>query len=623
MLLYSKTLLLFGVLALFAGNLPLTAADRPNILWIVSEDNSQLLGCYGDANARTPHLDALAGRGIRYTNSFANAPVCAVARSSWILGVPAVSTGTSHMRSKYRIPRDIFKTYPELLKEAGYFVTNRSKTDYNTDSIDVKAVWDMCSRNAHYSKRADGQPFFAVFNLGESHESGIFREKHTKEPRVAAENITVPPYQLPVPAVINDWRYYYDRLELMDARVGEALRELEESGEAENTIVVYCSDHGGITLRSKRFLHDTGTRIPLIVYFPEKWQHLAPEKPGTVSDRLVQFIDMPKTWLSLCGVTPPDVMTGRIFLGREIQPAPETVFLFSGRFDESPDTSRGITDGRWKYIRNYESDRPRFQTLTYPLRHFGQIAQYEAYLAGKTNAQQSAQYQPQPPEELYDTLKDPHEVNNLASSNPEMLTTMRKRLQQHILQSRDLGFIPETLKESIDATSEQTIFEFGQSSKNYPLKDVLIIATLASDGDAANIRHFKQALQSDNETIRYWGAVGLRILGKDAAPARKAIEEAIKDKSPSVRTQAMITLGKLGEMNRATQLLLEEAEKATGDIHAMWAIDGLCLLDAPEALEGHDVEAINKGNYSNRRTKLLKAGGSAWRMPSREMLLDY
>ena len=618
-----KNLLFLSLLILSTSNWLIAVADRPNILWIVSEDNGQQLGCYGDPNAHTPNLDALAERGIRYTNSFANAPVCAVARSSWIFGVPAVSTGTTHMRSKYRVPRAVFQTYPELLKEAGYFVTNCSKTDYNTSSINADTIWDISSSKAHYNNRAKGQPFFAVFNLGETHESGIFREKHTKEPRVAPENISVPPYQLPVKEVINDWRYYYDRLELMDAKVGKLLDELEESGEAANTIIIYCSDHGGITLRSKRYLYDTGTRIPLIVYFPEKWQHLAPQKPGTVSERLVQFIDMPKTWLSLCGVIPSDVMTGHIFLGKDIEPAPETVFLFSARFDESPDTSRGVTDGRWKYIRNYESDRPRFQTLTYPLRQLGQIAQHEAYLAGKTNALQSAQYQAQPPEELYDTRNDPYEINNLADSNPKMLAVMRKRLQEQILQSHDLGFIPEPLMQSIDQSSKETLFEFGQSAKNYPLKQILELATLASDGNARNLKHFETALKSDNEIFRYWGIVGMRILGKEAAPAQNVIEDALSDESPSVRTQAMIALGKLGEMNRATKLLVQEAQSAQSDIHAMWALDGLKLLDAPEALTEIEAEKVYKGPYAMRCVKLLQAGGSAWRMPSSEMLMDY
>ncbi|MEM1223541.1 MAG: sulfatase-like hydrolase/transferase [Verrucomicrobiota bacterium] len=594
--------------------------ERPNILWITSEDNGPFLGCYGDTNAKTPNLDQLAAEGILYTNCFANAPVCAVARSSWIWGVPAVTTGTIHMRSKYFVPQKIFTTYPKLLKQAGYYVTNNFKTDYNTNTIKNNKIWDECNKRAHYKNRSEGQPFFSIFNLTTSHESGIFPVNHKTSLRVPAESIRVPAYQVATPEVIRDWRNYYNRLELMDSQVGQILDELKASGEAENTIIAYCSDHGGVTLRSKRFLHDTGTRVPLIVYFPEKWQHLAPEQPGSVSNRLVQFIDMPKTWLSLAGINPPNFMPGYVFLGTQIEAEPESVFLFSGRFDESPDTSRAVTDGRWKYIRNYESDRPRFQMLRYPLRQIGQVSQYEIYKSGRANSKQAAQYEPQPPEELYDTEKDPDEVNNLADTNPQVLAKMRQLLDEHILENHDLGFIPEPLMEVINNKREQTIYEFGQSEMNYPINEVLQMATLASTGDPVNLATFETALTHPNETIRYWATVGLRVLGEQAAPAKASIEKAMQDESPSVRITAAIVFGHIGERSQATALLVEEARNATGDVHSMWALDGLKLLDAPEAVEGiPDEELVGNGNYSKAVVEMLKAGGSTWRKPDAEL----
>ncbi|MEM7791896.1 MAG: sulfatase-like hydrolase/transferase [Verrucomicrobiota bacterium] len=597
-----------------------TENERPNILWITSEDNGPFLGCYGDPNAKTPNLDKLAEEGILYKNCFANAPVCAVARSSWIWGVPAVTTGTIHMRSKYSVPQHAFTTYPELFKQAGYYVTNNAKTDYNTNTIRLNKIWHMCGKRAHYKSRANGQPFFAIFNLTTSHESGIFPVNHKASLRVPAESIRIPAYQVATPEVIQDWRNYYNRMELMDSQVGQILKELKASGEAENTIIAYCSDHGGVTLRSKRFLHDTGTRVPLIVYFPEKWQHLAPEQPGSVSDRLVQFIDMPKTWLSLAGITPPASMPGYVFLGNQIEPGPESVFLFSGRFDESPDTSRAVTDGRWKYIRNYESDRPRFQMLRYPLRQIGQVSQYEVYKSGQANSKQAAQYEPQPAEELYDTEKDPDEVDNLVESDPQMLARMRQLLDEHIINSHDLGFMPETLMEEVNAKREQTIYDFGQSEENYPLKEVLEIATIASTGDPENLARFETGLTHPNETIRYWAAVGLRILGERAAPAKAAIEQAMLDDRASVRINAAISLGHIGERDQATTFLVEEARKAKGDVHSMWALDGLKLLDAPEAIDGiPEEELVGNGNYSKAVAEMLKAGGSTWRKPDAEL----
>lgn len=594
------------------------AAERPNILWITSEDNSTFLGCYGDENARTPNLDRLAEGGIRYDNFFANAPVCAVARNSWIFGAPAVTTGALHMRSSYQVPREQFKTYPELLKASGYYVTNNSKTDYNTRSIDANEIWDESSNQAHYKKRPDGAPFFAVFNIFHSHESRIFPARKPKKRRVPVEALTLPPYQLATTETIDDWRAYYERLEQMDDEVGRLLEELEASGEADDTIIVYCSDHGGVTLRSKRYLHDSGTRVPLIVSFPEKWRHLAPGVPGSASKRLVQFIDLPKTFLSLAGLEPPESMTGRIFLGEATERAPSSVFLFSGRFDEAPDNSRGVTDGRWKYIRNFESDRPLFQMLNYPLRQEGQTSQWRAWRDGRTNARQSAHYQPQPPEELYDTHADPHEVHNLAAAESERLDLMRARLRWHILETRDLGLIPEPMMEAIDASGTKTLYSFGQSEADYPLSRILDLAIQASDRNPASRSDFIRALQDENPVIRYWGMVGLREPGTFGEAVDDCIEKALADPEPSVRIQAAIALARDGEREQALDLLLQEARRATGDIHAAWALDAIKLLDAPEVLADlseKEIEALKKGFNSKRIINLLKAGGSVSRMP--------
>jgi len=603
----------------FCHSVVCAAAERPNILWITSEDNSSFLGCYGDANALTPNLDRLAERGIRYDNFFANAPVCAVARSSWIFGVPAVSTGTLHMRSQYRVPRERFKTYPELLKASGYYVTNNSKTDYNTKSINPNLIWDESSGQAHYNKRPGNTPFFAVFNIFESHESRIFPGRKPDQRRVPAAAITVPPYQVASPETIDDWRAYYEQLEKMDAQVGRLLDELEASGEADNTIIVYCSDHGGVTLRSKRYLYDSGTRVPLIVSFPEKWQHLAPAAPASLSQRLVQFIDLPKTFLSLAGLELPEVMSGRIFLGDATEPPPSSVYLFSGRFDEAPDNSRAVTDGRWKYIRNFESDRPLFQMLNYPLRQQGQVSQWEAYRAGMTFPLQAAHYQCQPPEELYDTLNDPHEVRNLAQSEPGMLDTMRARLRSHVLETRDLGLIPEPMMEAIDTSGKETIYSFGQSEANYPLAQIFDLATLASDRDPANQPAFIEALQDKNPIIRYWGMVGLRMLWVAEGGIDAVVEQALADPAPSVRIQAAIYLGRTGQRERALEVLLQESLRAEGDIHSAWALDAIKLLDAPQALAAlskAQVEALaGKGFCSKRLVNLLQAGGSVSSMP--------
>ncbi len=595
-----------------------TQPNQPNILWITSEDNGRYLGCYGDPNARTPNLDALATKGIRYTQTYANAPVCAPARNSWIFATHASSLGTHHMRSKYLVPREQFSTYPELFNQAGYYTTNNSKTDYNTHSIDVQEIWDECSREAHYQNRPEGSPFFAIFNLKTSHESQIFPANwQDREPKTPAAPLQIPPYQLAIPEVVSDWQRYYDQLEIMDARVGELLAELEASGEAENTIIAYCSDHAGVMLRSKRYLHDSGTRVPFILYFPEKWQHLAPDKPGTVSDRLVQFIDMPKTWLSLAGITPAPTMNGHVFAGDQKEAEPESIYLFSGRFDESPDTSRAVTDGRWKLIRNFEPDRPRFQTLTFPLRQDGQYHHWIAHLDGKTNETQAAHYQAQPAIELYDTLEDPHEVNNLAQQRSDIVEKMSGQMRDHALATHDLGFLPEPLMESINNAQQETIYQYGQSASHYPLADIYDLAVKASMQDPANEPTFYSKLEHENITIRHWSAVGLRLLASKNIGSIPELKQILTDPSPTVSIPAAVALGYLGEKEAAVSFLLKSAQAAQYDIATSWALDGLKLLNQTEAVADIPAETLDKGKYSARIVEILNACGSSWQMPAR------
>jgi len=597
-------------------------APRPNILWITSEDNGRFLGCYGDPNARTPHLDSLAQRGVRYENCYANAPVCSVARSSWILGMPAISAGIFHMRCSYRVPEKLIP-YPTLLRQAGYYVTNNSKTDYNTSSFQGN-IWDECSGKAHYRNRKPGQPFFAVFNTTLSHESSIFpatvrkslqNQSIPEKPRVAAENIALPPYQLRTPETVYDWQRMYDALDLMDQEIGRILQELQELGAADNTIVIYNSDHGGITLRSKRYLYDSGTRVPLIVCFPDKWKHLAPSQAGSVSTRLTQFLDMPRTFLSLCGAEIPAHYSGAIFLGEGTEPAPENLLLFSNRFDECPDMRRALTDGRWKYIRNYQPDRPRYQMLRYIWNQEGQQSQFRAFKAGQTTPAQSAHYQDQPPEELYDTASDPHEVSNLIADphSAAQLIAMRRELDRQILAAGDIGFMPEPLMAAVDGNkSAPSIYEFAQNPANYPLPEILALANIIHQRNPAHIPECRQALANSNETLRCWAMMGLRMLGQAAAPALTDVEKALADPSPAVRINAAITLGNLGHTERACEVLIQEARTATTDPHAFWALDGIKYLDRPEAIKDLDrKDFVKKGqNYTARTWELLQNNGS-------------
>jgi arylsulfatase A-like enzyme len=271
------------------------AAERPNILWITSEDNGPFLGAYGDSRADTPNLDRLAERGTVYENAFATTPVCAPSRFTLITGLYANAAGTEHMRSSYPIPETI-RFFPEYLREVGYHTTNNRKKDYNT--VDRPQAWVESSETASYRTRNPGQPFFHVRNFTVTHESSLHDpiDTLTHDP----EAMRIPPYHPPTEAIKTDWAHYYDQVTKLDAMVGEVLDDLEAAGEAENTVVFYFSDHGGVLGRSKRFMFESGLHVPLIVYVPPKYRDLAPDVART--DRLVSFVDFPKTVLSLAGI---------------------------------------------------------------------------------------------------------------------------------------------------------------------------------------------------------------------------------------------------------------------------------------------------------------------------------
>ena len=312
------SLLLVTVYAV-AAELP-----RPNILWITSEDHGQQMGCYGDALATTPNVDKLAARGMIYTHVWSCAPVCAPARTTLISGIYAQSTGGEHMRSLVAFPAGK-KMFPQLLRDAGYYCSNNSKEDYNLAK--PGKVWDESSKKAHWRNRTTGQPFFVVFNSEKSHESKIRARPHTLIHDPA--KVRVPPYHPDTPEVRRDWAQYYDIVSEADADAGKLLVQLDADGLAENTIVFYFGDHGSGMPRSKRWPYDSGLRVPLVVFIPEKFKDLRPPdyKVGGTSDRLVSFVDCAPTVLSLAGVKAPEWMQGRAFLGKFIADSKDRPFF--------------------------------------------------------------------------------------------------------------------------------------------------------------------------------------------------------------------------------------------------------------------------------------------------------
>lgn len=533
--------------------------DRPNILWITSEDNSPYLGCYGDPLAHTPNLDRLAAEGVRYRHAFANAPVCSSARTTLITGMYASSLGAQHHRSRVRIP-EMFPLYPVCLREAGYYCTNNSKTDYNL--ANAGQPWDESSPKAHYKNRRPGQPFFAIFNLTTSHESQV-APKPGKDPgayRVPPGKIVLPPYHPDTPEIRLDWANYYDQMTRLDEQVGGLLAELEKAGLAGETIVFYYSDHGGALPRGKRNLHDSGTRVPLVIRFPAKWAHLAPAPPGAWVDRLVSFVDFPATLLSLGGAAIPGNYEGRAFLGEQKAAPREHVFLYRGRMDERYDTARAIRDRQFRYIRNYSPHRPWGQHYSYPFQVLPSMRSWHAsFVAGGCNPVQARYWGPKPPEELYDVAADPFEIRNLAGDprHAARLAAMRGALRAEIIATRDTGFIPEGMFGRL--AGEKTIYEYAQSGA-YPIERIVDLADKASSREVAALAELVAAMDDPHPIIRYWGAVGCLVLQDRAAPAKAKLLALLGDDWGDIRIVAAEALTCLGEGETALEGLASELD---------------------------------------------------------------
>lgn len=446
-----------------AGQAPAGAGARPNILWISAEDLSPDLGAYGDTYAVTPTLDRLASQGARYTQAFSTAPVCAPSRSAIITGMYPTSIGTMHMRSKGVPPAGV-KAFTEYLRAAGYYCTNRSKTDYNVEAPPSHrppdSVWDDTSPQAHWRNRPDPrQPFFAVINLTSTHE-GQIRLDDADFARVTAglgpsqrhdpARATLPPYYPDTPVVRTDWARYYDLVTVMDAQAAEILRQLDEDGLADRTIVFFWGDHGRGLPRAKRWIYDSGIHVPLIVRWP------GAITPGSVVDDLVSLMDLGPTVLSLAGVPVPAHMQGRAFLGTSKAPPRDYIFAHRDRMDEAYDMIRAVRDRRYKYIRNFFPGRPYAQHIAY-MEEMPTMREWRRLYKDHMNAlapeygkalslAQLLFFRPdKPAEELYDTAGDPPEIRNLAGDPAlsAVLARMRLALDGWQAETGDLGLVPE------------------------------------------------------------------------------------------------------------------------------------------------------------------------------------
>lgn len=430
--------------------------NPPNIVWIVCEDLSpQHLESYGGTGGKTPFLNALAAESVQYNQVFATAGVCAPSRAALITGAYQTSIGAMHMRTlapsaaaldayppgfkgySTLLPEGM-RTYPELLRSAGYYTSNNSKEDYQFES--PVTMWDDSSVKAHYRNRPDStQPFFSIFNFTISHESQVWMREH-EELLVQPEEVSVPPVYPDDSLTRRVLARFITNAMRMDKQVGEVVAQLKEDGLYENTIIFFFSDHGDGMPYFKRELYDRGLRAPLLIKAPFL-------KAGSQSNELISFVDFAPTLLSLAGIPIPESMQGQAFLGPQKSATPRKYsFAARDRMDSEYDRVRAVTDGEFKYIRNYMPEKPNYQNIQYRLQNPLMIHLLELNSKGLLNANQARWFAPtKPAEELYDTKADPWEFKNLIG-NPlyeEKLRELRKAHEDWVLTYGDLGALVE------------------------------------------------------------------------------------------------------------------------------------------------------------------------------------
>ena len=556
---FSKLLFAAFVAVLMLPSCANEELEQPNILWLVSEDNNiDWVGCYGNPYAETPNIDALAADGFRYTHCYANAPVCAAQRSTWITGMYSISTGTHPMRSRNPIPHDLIRYYPDYLKEAGYYVSNGHKTDYNIGGREDDECWDSKDKLdggqpiVEWDALTQNQPFFKIVNFPESHESRSFGDiEHTLH---HPDSTRLHKYHPDIPDIRKNYAKYHDAVKRMDAQVGEVLAKLEELGLSENTIVIYNSDHGGVLTRSKRFLFASGIHCPLIVRIPERYQSMYPaNEPGSTVDRIVSFVDMPKTYLSLAQAEVPEYMQGSVFLGPEKEVEPEYHFAFRGRMDERNEGARAVYDKEFVYIRNYMPYVPWLQHLNYLWNQKATVA-WEGYVKeGKGNTLQSKFFYPKGySEEFYSLEEDWDNTNNLIDDPryAEKIAGMRSALRSWQLEIHDAGLLPESEMVKRAADNNVTIYEMVRDPELYNLPGLLDAADLALSEDPAKLDLLRSLLEDEDDGIRYWAMVGC-FLQDDQWSALNMLE----DPSHEVRAMAAYTLVRTGMKEKGLAVL--------------------------------------------------------------------
>ncbi len=607
------------VLIVLSSVHPLAAEPdpRPNFVVLVSEDNSvHFMNHFNPGGAITPNIESLAEGGITFDRAFSNSPVCSVARTTVINAVYAPRTATHHHRriEHVHMPEG-WEMFPYYLRQEGYYTVKNGKKDFNMIEGEV---WDEDGNQAHWRSRPDeDMPFFYMEQTGnDTHEGQLHFDEQTlrTEPTVHdPDAVNVFPYLPDTDLVRYTHAFYLDRHNDMDDKVGQVLADLEKDGLRENTIIIYYGDHGGALPRSKGYIYEAGLHVPMVVYIPEKFQHLAPFEPGSRVKGFVEFVDIGPTVLNLAGVGLPVHMDGTPFLGkdvtaRQVNERDET-FSYADRFDEKYDMVRALRKGDYKYMRNYWAHYPdalwnryRYIQLAYP--HWKKL-----YKAGELNEVQRHFFEPRQPESLYDLASDPHETQNLAGDPQydEVLEDMRGRLRQRMRAMPDLGLFPESYL--VDhAVQDPLSFARQNTTRITHLLDVADLALLPFSEARAGL---ESALKADDPWKRYWALIACSVFGDEAMELEPQARVLAADESLPVRIRAAELLGVLGTED-PMPILYEAVRVATNEADALLALNTITYLrdHLGYTVDPDRIEPVIKRGHIDRRLEYLEVDDS-------------
>ena len=545
--------------ALFAAPVPLTAAEMPNFVFIVSEDNSKhYLKLFDEGGAETPHIALLAKNGVKFTRAFSNTPVCSTARTTLATGCYGPRIGTQfHRRSKMaEMPQGI-RMFQAYLRDAGYYTTNQSKKDYN--AIESKGTWDASSSKATWRNRPSAaQPFFHMQSHPESHESRLhFSEDsyHKDETDHDPSQVDLQPYFPDTPLFRYTRARYLDCIQTIDNIVEATVAKLEEDGVLEDTFIFYFGDHGGVMPRGKGYAYESGLHIPLVVRIPGNFKHLVDAERGTENPGFVSFIDFGPTVLNLAGLEVPSDMDGTPFLGKgttvkEVSQR-DTSFGYADRFDEKYEQIRTLRIGNWKYMRSFQPYYPDGMQNNYRYKQLAFREWRELFNKGELNQAQIQFFQPKSAELLFDLSIDPHEIKNLADepAHQQRLVAMRKELTKKLKDLPDLSMYPENVL--YDSAMNNPV-KYGQENKEQ-IGKLIDTANLMLEPFHEAQTDLSEALASKDPYQRYWAATACAYFGEEASELSDLAMPLLDDENPMVRVRAAEFLGRIGKVDpRAT-----------------------------------------------------------------------